>query len=69
MATLRIKVKGTEEYVLTAFGRLVEGLDSLAAGRLLYAEGHWQAREGSPPELLVDTLTPLTPHGSRDQPS
>ncbi len=69
MATLRITLKGTEDYVLTAFGLLVEGLESLAAGSLLYAEGRWQAREGGPPELLVDTLTPLTTHRPHDQPT
>jgi hypothetical protein len=47
VATLRVAVKGTQEYVLTAFGRLVEGLNSLPVGRLIYAEGRWQARQGA----------------------
>jgi hypothetical protein len=59
VATLRITVRDVEEYVLIAFGHLVEGLDMLDAGRLIYAEGCWQARDGAPPELVVDVLTPL----------
>ncbi len=47
-ATLRITLKGTEDYVLTAFG--------LLARKVLL-------------ELLVDTLTSLTPHRSHDQPT
>lgn len=69
MATLRITITGTEEHVLTAFGPLVERLGSLTTGQLIYAEGRWQAREGSPPELVVDTLTPLNPHRGHDQPT
>ncbi len=67
VATIRLAVNGTDEYLLTAFGRLVDGLSSLATGQLIYAEGRWQAREGSHPEMVIDTLTPLTPHRSHDQ--
>lgn len=59
VATLRVTVRDTEEYVLVAFGSIVKGLRALAAGRHICAEGCWRACEGRPPELIVDTLTPL----------
>jgi hypothetical protein len=69
VGTLRINVMGIEERVLVAFGpTLVGRLDGLTAGRLIYAEGRWQARQGAPPELIVDTLTPLLACNSQGQP-
>ena len=59
IAILRVSVRNTHQYDLIAFGRLVNGLNALTAGSLIYAEGRWQAREGAPPELVVDVLTLL----------
>lgn len=60
VATLRVTIRDTEEYVLIAFGSLVQDLRALEAGCHIYAEGRWQAREGRPSEMIVSVLTSLT---------
>ena len=46
------------EYVLIVFGANAEALARLSAGRSVYVEGRWQARQGAP-ELIADLLNPL----------
>jgi single-stranded DNA-binding protein len=74
MATLRIATSHagpdaegrTEEHRLIVFGRLAESLGSLPEGRVVYAEGRWQARHA--PANWSSTVSyrlPRTGHPTR----